>query len=74
MPAAWSTYLVHTREIVKVKEVVAMPDQLHEVIESNQPEQLGTGFVFTEGPLWHPEGYWLFVDPVSYTHLRAHET
>ena len=39
-----------------------MPDQLDQVVESNQPEQLGTGFVFTEGPVWHPEGYWLFVD------------
>jgi gluconolactonase len=39
-----------------------MPDQLEQVVESNQPEQLGTGFVFTEGPVWHPEGYWLFVD------------
>ena len=39
-----------------------MPDQLDQVIESDQHEQLGTGFVFTEGPLWHPDGHWLFVD------------
>jgi gluconolactonase len=31
-------------------------------MESLQAERLATGFVFTEGPLWHPEGYWMFVD------------
>jgi gluconolactonase len=25
-------------------------------------EQLATGFVFTEGPLWHPDGHYYFVD------------
>ena len=39
-----------------------MPDQLDQIVESSQPVQLGADFVFTEGPLWHPEGYWLFVD------------
>lgn len=39
-----------------------MPDQLDQIVESSQPEQLGTGFAFTEGPVWHPDGYWLFVD------------
>ena len=28
----------------------------------NTPERLATGFEFTEGPLWHPNGHWLFVD------------
>ena len=27
-----------------------------------EAQQLATGFGFTEGPLWHPDGYWLFVD------------
>jgi len=39
-----------------------MADRLSEVLESDDVEQLATDFVFTEGPLWHPEGYWLFVD------------
>lgn len=26
-------------------------------------ERLASGFVFTEGPVWHPEGYLLFSDP-----------
>ena len=25
-------------------------------------ERVATGFTFTEGPLWHPAGYWLFAD------------
>ena len=32
------------------------------MLESTEPERLATGFIFTEGPLWHPEGYWYFVD------------
>ena len=39
-----------------------MADQLADVVESTEPERLATGFEFTEGPLWHPDGYWLFVD------------
>ena len=39
-----------------------MPDRLAEIVESSEPEQLATGFQFTEGPLWHPDGYLLFVD------------
>ena len=39
-----------------------MPDNLDRIVESSQPERLATGFEFTEGPLWHPEGYLLFVN------------
>ena len=39
-----------------------MPDNLDQVLESTQSERLATDFVFTEGPLWHPDAYWLFVD------------
>ena len=38
-----------------------MPDNLDQIVDS-QAERLATGFVFTEGPLWHPDGFWLFVD------------
>jgi gluconolactonase len=41
---------------------VMMATQLASIVESPQAERLATGFVFTEGPLWHPDGYWLFVD------------
>ncbi len=40
-----------------------MPDNLDSIVEPGQEAQLlATGFAFTEGPVWHPDGYWLFVD------------
>jgi gluconolactonase len=39
-----------------------MPDQLSSILESNEVQQLATGFLFTEGPLWHTDGYLYFVD------------
>ena len=39
-----------------------MADNLDQIVESSANQRLATGFVFTEGPLWHPDGYWLFVD------------
>ncbi len=40
-----------------------MPEYLPGIVEPDQEaQQLATDFVFTEGPLWHPDGYWLFVD------------
>src|SRR6478736_9281687 len=35
---------------------------LPDVLETTEAERLATGFIFTEGPLWHPEGFWYFVD------------
>jgi sugar lactone lactonase YvrE len=35
---------------------------LPEVLETAEAERLATGFIFIEGPLWHPGGYWYFVD------------
>ena len=37
---------------------------LPDVLETTEAERLATGFIFTEGPLWHPAGYWHFVDLV----------
>ena len=37
-------------------------NDLPEVLETTEPERLATGFIFTEGPLWHPDSYWYFVD------------
>ena len=39
-----------------------MADRLSHIVESSEPQRLATGFQFTEGPLWHPGGYLLFVD------------
>lgn len=39
-----------------------MNEALSSVLEPGKPEQLATGFGFTEGPTWHPDGYYYFVD------------
>jgi gluconolactonase len=39
-----------------------MADPLSAILETTQAERLATGFVFTEGPLWHPEGFYYFTD------------
>jgi gluconolactonase len=39
-----------------------MTDALSVVLESKDAERLATGFGFTEGPLWHPDGFYYFVD------------
>ena len=39
-----------------------MADELSRILETTQAERLATGFVFTEGPLWHPDGFYYFVD------------
>jgi gluconolactonase len=39
-----------------------MPDALAALLESPTAERLATGFGFTEGPLWHPDGFYYFVD------------
>jgi gluconolactonase len=38
------------------------PRLLELVDESAPVEQIATGFTFTEGPLWHPDGFLLFSD------------
>jgi gluconolactonase len=35
---------------------------LSQIVEPGEPQRLATGFVFTEGPLWHPDGFYYFVD------------
>ena len=33
---------------------------LPDVLETTEAERLATGFIFTEGPLWHPDGLLVF--------------
>ncbi|HEY1935902.1 MAG TPA: SMP-30/gluconolactonase/LRE family protein [Acetobacteraceae bacterium] len=35
---------------------------LNDILETTHFEKLADGFVFTEGPLWHPAGFYYFVD------------
>ena len=46
-----------------------MSDQIANITDS-PAEKMGGDFGFTEGPLWHPDGYWLFVDIQK---LRVHK-
>jgi gluconolactonase len=39
-----------------------MAEALASILETTEAERLATGFGFTEGPLWHPEGFYYFVD------------
>ena len=39
-----------------------MNDRLADLLEDGEAERLATGFEFTEGPLWHPEGFYSFSD------------
>ncbi len=35
---------------------------LDHLVEPGAPERIATGFGYTEGPVWHPDGYLLFSD------------
>jgi gluconolactonase len=35
---------------------------LSDILETTNFEKVASGFVFTEGPVWHPEGFFYFVD------------
>jgi gluconolactonase len=37
-------------------------NDLFDILESPEAVRQATGFVFTEGPLWHPDDYWYFND------------
>lgn len=39
-----------------------MADPLSAILDATPAQRLATGFVFTEGPLWHPDGFYYFVD------------
>jgi gluconolactonase len=39
-----------------------MSDALSGILTTREAELLATGFGFTEGPLWHPDGHYYFVD------------
>ena len=46
-----------------------MSDALAGILETTTPERPATGFVFTEGPSWHPDGFYYFVD-IRKSHLH----
>lgn len=35
---------------------------MSDILETTVLDKIATGFIFTEGPVWHPEGFYYFVD------------
>ncbi len=51
--------------------VVRLSPALDEIVPRDaRIEKLAEGFLFTEGPVWHPDGYLLFSDPNANTIYR----
>lgn len=48
-----------------------MADQLTQVLEPGEPVRIATGFVFTEGPLWHPDGFMYVSDVEAHIQYRV---
>ena len=46
--------------------------KLDDLFESLEPEIVATGFVFTEGPLWHPSGILYVSDVDAKIHYKVH--
>ncbi len=45
-------------------QIIKIDDELNKVLDYDAKiEKLADGFQFTEGPVWHPDGYLLFSDP-----------
>ncbi|WP_407527913.1 SMP-30/gluconolactonase/LRE family protein [Lacibacter sp. MH-610] len=45
-------------------KIFAIDEKLHTIIApGTKVEKIADGFSFTEGPVWHPDGYLLFSDP-----------
>ena len=52
-------------------KVVRLDPALDKIVSQNaRLEMLAGGFQFTEGPVWHPDGYLLFSDPNANTIYR----
>ncbi len=48
--------------------------KLRSLIEPGDPERIAGGFEFTEGPVWHPEGFLIFSDIPANRQYRWHPT
>ncbi len=54
-----------------VGKIFTIDEKLHSIISPGTTiEKIADGFSFTEGPVWHPDGYLLFSDPNTNTIYR----
>lgn len=45
-------------------QIISFDENLNTIVDTDtRIEKLADGFQFTEGPVWHPDGYLLFSDP-----------
>ncbi len=52
-------------------KIYTIDDKLNSIITAGtKVEKIADGFSFTEGPVWHPDGYLLFSDPNTNTIYR----
>ena len=52
-------------------KIFVIDEKLHTIIApGTKIEKIADGFSFTEGPVWHPDGYLLFSDPNTNTIYR----
>jgi gluconolactonase len=55
----------------KAGEIVRLDSSVNRIVPKDaKVEKLAGGFQFTEGPIWHPDGYLLFSDPNANTIYR----
>lgn len=43
-------------------QIIGIQTDISDIVESNEPIRIADGLQFTEGPVWHHEGYLLFSD------------
>src|SRR6202161_897813 len=49
--------------MLRANEEAAAMESLADILDDTTSfEKVAAGFVFTEGPLWHPDGFFYFVD------------
>jgi len=61
VPAGWND----------VGKIYTIDESLNSIISpGTKIEKIADGFAFTEGPVWHPDGYLLFSDPNTNTIYR----
>ena len=54
-----------------IGKIAVIDEQLNHIISKNATiDKVADGFQFTEGPVWHPDGYLLFSDPNTNTIYR----
>ncbi len=59
------------REWKNLGKIFTIDNKLGNIIAAGTPvEKIADGFSFTEGPVWHPDGYLLFSDPNTNTIYR----